>query len=318
MATRLVSVLLLCVQAADIWAETGNVESGKRVFDYYCYQCHGYSGDARTLAARFLDPPPRNFNAASLGQLSREQMLDAVARGRPGTAMVAFSNTISQSDISAVVDYVRDRLMQTKDYRRVYHSVQNGWPDHQRYQAAFPFALGEISLERNWDQMTANEQRGYRLYTTACITCHDTPNNNKASWDARAVSYPRRHYSPRLGVDAITSATPYARHDQLPLLADLNQQEQAGRDLYQLNCAFCHAADGTGKNWIGSFLEPHPRDLTQASAIAAMDHGTLRQRIRDGLPGTSMPAWRNVLSDSELDALIAYLYRAFTMTSEQR
>jgi cytochrome c oxidase cbb3-type subunit 3 len=296
------------------WAQTLSVDAGKRVFDYYCYQCHGYAGDAKTLAAQFLDPPPRNFNKTSLDQLSREQMVDAVAQGRVGTAMVAFSNTISTSDIKAVVDYIRDRLMQTEDSREVYHSAQNGWPNHQRYQAAFPFVLGESSLEKGRGQMTPTERRGYRLYTTACVTCHDAPGNRreKASWEARAVSYPRRHYTPRLGADAVTGATPLAKHDLLPEIADMSDLEKTGQSVYQINCAFCHAADGTGKNWIGSFLEPPPRDLTQTALVSAMDPAVLRQRIVEGLPGTSMPAWGQVLSESELEALIAYLKKAFS------
>jgi mono/diheme cytochrome c family protein len=33
----------------------------------------------------------------------------------------------------------------------------------------------------------------------------------------------------------------------------------------------------------------------------------LRERIRDGLEGTSMPAWRHVLNDAEVDAVAAYV-----------
>ena len=83
-----------------------------------------------------------------------------------------------------------------------------------------------------------------------------------------------------------------------------------GEQLFQANCAFCHGADGTGKNWIGQFMEPKARDLTAYSA-AQMPPARLKRVIREGLPGTSMPAWKSVLSDKEIKAIIAYISKAF-------
>ena len=76
-------------------------------------------------------------------------------------------------------------------------------------------------------------------------------------------------------------------------------------------CSNCHAADGTGNNWIGSFMQPHPRDLTQAENVADVSREQLRNVIISGLPGTSMPAWGNVLTATEINNLITYLKRAF-------
>ena len=78
-----------------------------------------------------------------------------------------------------------------------------------------------------------------------------------------------------------------------------------------LSCAACHAADGTGKNWIGTFLQPHPRDLTDSDFMTGMSVERLSHVIRDGLPGTSMPAWKSVLTDTQIDAVVRYIHRAF-------
>jgi cytochrome c oxidase cbb3-type subunit 3 len=112
-------------------------------------------------------------------------------------------------------------------------------------------------------------------------------------------------------LDAITSATPYHLHDKAPQLAGLSPAELRGEALFQKNCAFCHAADGTARNWIGSFLEPHPRDLTAPANMAAMTPERLAGVIRDGLPSTSMPAWKSVLSPADISSLVAYIGRAF-------
>ena len=84
--------------------------------------------------------------------------------------------------------------------------------------------------------------------------------------------------------------------------------------LYLENCEFCHAADGTGKNWIGSFLEPRPRDFTSSEFRLLQAPSALRELIKGGLEGTSMPAWRHVLSDDQIDDIIAYMDVAFGAT----
>ena len=147
----------------------------------------------------------------------------------------------------------------------------------------------------------------------SCITCHDRAKveDEGLVWDPRPVSYPRTGYSHRMAeADAVSSATPYSIHNQVPQVKGLTAQEKEGEALYQSKngCAFCHAADGTGKSWIGTFLEPHARDLTQL-------HGMTQQRleivIRDGLEGTTMPAWRDVLSKKQRTAVAAYVMRVF-------
>jgi cytochrome c oxidase cbb3-type subunit III len=100
-------------------------------------------------------------------------------------------------------------------------------------------------------------------------------------------------------------------HDKVPQLTGLSVLERQGETVFQKNCAFCHGADGTGRNWIGSFLEPHPRDLTAPAFMSGMTKERLAGVIREGLPNTSMPAWKSVLTEAQIKALIAYISRAF-------
>ena len=283
---------------------------GRKVYDFYCYQCHGYSGDARTLASTYLDPQPRNFAATDPETLTREHMVDAVTRGRAGTAMVSFASVISTDEIDAVVGYIRDSFMQNDSPHLIYHTLENGWDNHDRYAAAFPFASGEIPLDTPWEQLTARQQTGKTLFMQSCISCHDRAvvEDEGAIWELRALSYPRRHYSHRMDMDAISTASPYRMHDRPPDTSTLSDTQLRGAELFQQNCAFCHGADATGKNWIGSFLEPHARDLT-AEEITQQATERLAFVIRNGLEGTSMPAWKHVLSDDQIDDVINYLKR---------
>jgi len=100
-------------------------------------------------------------------------------------------------------------------------------------------------------------------------------------------------------------------------LTGLRPIEREGERLYQANCAFCHAADGTGRNWIGSFLEPHPANFTDPAQRARLSLARIVATAREGVPGSSMPAWKGVLSDREIAAVAAYIERAFLRPAAQ-
>ena len=333
------ALLALCLLLSACQQRPEPLELGRKLYNGYCYFCHGYSGDARTVAADYLNPKPADFTSEAAARLSRENMMRAVRNGKPGTAMKSFTHALSPAEIAAVTDFVRDEFVLKKAGNTRYHTRGNGWPDHERYRAAFPFARGEIALAAAPESLTPEQAAGRKLFMASCVSCHDGGAKHEAPvWEARAVSFP-------LNVDACASchaysaalhekappndathagkvkqedyaSGPYARHDVAPKLATANALERRGEALFQKNCAFCHAADGSGKNWIGTFMEPHPRDLTDPAFRRGATRERLARSIREGLPGTSMPAWKSALSETEIRALVAYAARAFGPYSE--
>jgi len=317
-------------------ATSAQIELGRKIYNFRCYYCHGYSGDARTLAATLVTPKPVDFTSISPDALGRERMLHSIQSGRPGTAMMSFSSVLQPREIAAVADFIRQEFMTAKRENTRYHTEANGWFNHERYAAAFPFTSGEIALDTPWEQLTPQQAEGKRLFMTTCVSCHDRArvNNPDVVWEPRPVSYPRNQYSPgdhappemtaskgaasKSSLDAMTSASPYLLHDRVPVLAGLSASERRGEQLFQQNCAFCHAADGTARNWIGSFMQPHPRDLTSPKAMSGMTRTRLRTVIHEGLPGTSMPAWKSVLSEQQVEDVIAYVGRAFHPLSPEK
>ncbi len=274
-----------------------------------------------------------------LTDLSREAMIQSVTDGREGSAMMSFVSVLNRAEIEAVVDYVRDVFIAGDGLNTRYHTLENGWDDHERYASAFPFALGDIALDRPLEQLSEVQREGRQLFITACVTCHDRSKVNDEGdlWNPRAVSYPRGGYSnkdvvnsdgveslsfERDGgadsekIDATSSATPFARHEIVPQVDGLTPQQQLGETIFQANCAFCHGATGTGRNWVGSFLQPPPRDLTDAEAMAGMSHQRLIKVISNGLSDTTMPAWGGVLAVDEIGAVAAYVMRVFVPSSD--
>ncbi len=256
------------------------IERGRKTYNFYCYYCHGYSGDSKTLASSFLTPKPRDFTAITSDRLGREEMISAVRNGKPGTAMSAFETVLKPKDIEAVVTFVRDEFMRNKAKNTWYHTPENGWENHERYAAAFPFAKGEIPLDTPDNKLNPEQLAGKKLFMESCISCHD-----------------RAHV---LKEGAVWSKT-----------TGLTGQERMGETLFQENCAFCHDRNGAGKNWIGAFLKPHPRDLRNDPVMDSMTKSRMRKTIRNGLPGSSMPAWRDVLTNEQIDAIISYVSKVF-------
>ena len=161
-----------------------NHELGRKIYNFRCYYCHGYSGDAKTLAATFLKPAPRNFKDSLPEDLPRKHMIEAITHGRAGTAMAAFTNVLSATEISVVADFILAEFTRAKAHNTRYHTEENGWRGHERYKIAFPFATGTIALDAASDTLSIEQSQGKRLFMNACISCHDRAkvNNEGAAW----------------------------------------------------------------------------------------------------------------------------------------
>jgi cytochrome c oxidase cbb3-type subunit 3 len=152
-------------------AQAADHEAGRRIYNFRCYFCHGYSGDARTLAASMLEPAPRDFTRAQ--GLDEARAAAAVRSGIPGSAMASFAGTLSPREIELVARFVVAEFVQARAANTRYHTAANGWPGHERYAAAFPFATGDIPLDRPDASLSGAERAGKQLFMGACISCHD-------------------------------------------------------------------------------------------------------------------------------------------------
>lgn len=292
---------------------------GRRVYNARCYFCHGYSGDARTVASTFLDPPPRNFSALAPADLPRDAMLAVVRDGRADTAMQGFAALMDEADVQAVVDYVREAFMRRKARPARYHSPANGWSGEPRSSLAAPFVSGALSPDVAWESLSDAERAGRRLFDSACVVCHARGDAGAAAppWRPEALSNDHAFEPQDAGEHADEySDPPFGLHDRAPALGSASDTLRRGEALYQANCAFCHAADGSGRNWIGAFLVPAPPDFNRP-VNAPPNAVELDAVVRHGVPRTSMPAWGPVLSDTDISAVVAYLAAVFPAFQQQ-
>ncbi len=99
---------------------------------------------------------------------------------------------------------------------------------------------------------------------------------------------------------------------------------EKGAKVYAARCTWCHGEEGDGAGAAAERLSPPPRDFTSAQyKIKATnfdydfpnDDDVFRM-IRDGMPGTAMPGWSDVLEEQEMWDLVA-LIKTFAGLEEE-
>ncbi|HJL14835.1 MAG TPA: c-type cytochrome [Sandaracinaceae bacterium LLY-WYZ-13_1] len=115
-------------------------ESGERLYRRYCALCHGRDGEGYAA-----DDAPALSNPQWLRTASDDFIEVAIAEGRPGTAMSAWSRRrggpLTDPQIDALVAYLRS------------------WQRHPRA------SVDEVPVE-------GNAQRGRPVYAEECARCH--------------------------------------------------------------------------------------------------------------------------------------------------
>lgn len=157
---------------------------GKRIYDSTCSVCHGDDGKGAVWGRSSLNPPPVNFTSADpFSTLTRERMFASVTHGRPGTAMMAFGSQLSDTQIEAVVDYIRATFMTDKTHpdtaapapqavtaSTVGMAVLHGMPADTH--APLPGGGSGSPGDALPQGLSGDSASGLGLYMANCTACH--------------------------------------------------------------------------------------------------------------------------------------------------
>jgi cytochrome c oxidase cbb3-type subunit I/II len=175
----------------------------------------------------------------------------------------------------------------------------------------------------------ANQERGRGVFQHNCSGCHGL--NADGNGTARPGLLPvpadlhKDHYSDAhlatILWDGVygSSMPPWRQLDKADLAAvdayvhsleaqaipisKSSQELDKASELYAANCVSCHGDDGGGNGPAAGALKPSPVNfhVRQPSAERAWNV------IEQGIPGSSMPAWKSRLSDNERRLLVKYV-----------
>lgn len=109
--------------------------------------------------------------------------------------------------------------------------------------------------------------------------------------------------------DAASTPAPVDMTAGLPngLKGDLKR----GSAFYLANCATCHGAHGDGAGPRAYFINPKPRNFTEATSRARFNRIALYAAVSEGRVGSEMPAWNKVASAQQIGDVAEYVFQTF-------
>ncbi len=159
-AALLLSLLVpALLSATALSAQDGSNPEGKRVYDKFCSQCHGDSGDGKGIATPYLKPEPRDFTSGKYkirqtptGYLPLDEDIKrSIQEGLPYSAMPAFPN-LSEAEVDAVTEYIK--------------AFSPDFEDPEAHAEPFPIPTPPAYTPES-------VERGKELYVqTGCGRCH--------------------------------------------------------------------------------------------------------------------------------------------------
>lgn len=177
------------------------------------------------------------------------------------------------------------------------------------------------------DPRSFQEGPGSHIARPYCLICHSAeyiymqPPHPHAQWEA-IVKKMKRAFGCAIPDEDIAPLVDYlVSQNDVQVMSPLSVQQKRspgpvvaqqagagdpdkGKRVFSMYCVNCHGVSGKGDGPIGQSLVPPAADLTLLGKRS--DHAIL-DTIRNGRPGTAMPSWKNDLSRSDLEDLVAFI-----------
>jgi mono/diheme cytochrome c family protein len=261
----------------ELLGEKAPRPTGEQSYIAYCSGCHGPAGEGRNygnLDVRF----PAIGHADFLDVASNEFVERTLQLGRPGRRMPALAGpggSIDDDEMNAIVEYMRTLARRPP----AFYAVQ--------------LAVSDAGL-------------GARLYRADCVTCHGGSGEGGplgpplATADSRVHDRLATYRATAYGVPG-TAMPGYSIYDARALRSLLDHMAnftraagsrerwvmgsgnaEAGRTLYDRNCAGCHGSGGEGATGPA---------LKNSGFLEAATPGYIAATIVRGRSGTTMPAF---------------------------
>ena len=265
-----------------------SVAEGAAIYIKNCVFCHGDNLDGDGPFASALNPPPANFtDPGTIAMLQEAFLFWRIAKGGPALPK-------ESTPWNSVMPAWEDRLSEEEIWKVIMFLYNYTGYQPRRWETRASLSGGESQRSpRSRGPVPAGT-----VLARPPVLPLDPP-----TWVP--------HYASSLRFTL--HASPFT-----PWLVSGAEAQQAGdagagRAVYEKRCAWCHGVEGKGDGPGAANLDPKPRDFTQgkykirttASGKAPTDADLFRT-ITDGMPGSSMPAWK-VLPEKARWNLVAYL-----------
>lgn len=281
-------------------------------FEKACWACHTIDGVSDGKKGPVLSDAGAKFTLKYLV----ESLVTPWANIATST-MPKFSWTSDTHSVEALAVYLKSQRLHK------FRSTEKGPVEHP-------------APKRTWqDDPTVSVERGREIFQGqaahgairgGCLNCHSYRDDQgllsggnqgpELTWVVRARSeeFIRQHLQdpvrdvPDTIMPRFDTLTPSETDSLLAFLGSLNFSSLAtdGAGLFKDHCSSCHGETRNGKGRIYRLLDPLPRTLASRPFVLTY-HERFKSYLQNGIPGTSMPAWGNVLSEQQIGQIIQYL-----------
>ena len=308
----------------DNFKGTPLVAKGRQLFfDKNCYGCHKIEG----LAAGTLGP-----ELSEVGKKFKPDYLwESIVEPRANSAtsfMPKFD--LNDEEVKALVVFLKSR-----------RGMNFSETSLDRYRAGLNQGKAESSASEGVAATTLKTEPGAGASLIAlgeklindrsCLACHKLGNRDGGiapelsfegllkdeTWTMKHFRDPRSRIS-----DSIMPSFSFPDTEFQAMTAYLMSLKTPpvlndSSGTYSTLCARCHGDLGNGKGLISVYLDPYPRDLTKAGFINSKTEERLMKSIREGVTGTSMPAWGRVLNDEQIRGVLDHIQKNYVKDSRR-
>ncbi|MCH8315431.1 MAG: cytochrome c [Planctomycetes bacterium] len=96
-------------------------------------------------------------------------------------------------------------------------------------------------------------------------------------------------------------------HYDAPFPEATEDDLKKGAELWSLLCLGCHGHNGTGRRTLSRMLPIQPGNLTDPERAAYFSGQAKLWIVAEGSPGTPMFGWKEVLTEEDIQAVVAHL-----------
>lgn len=290
------AVLSLGIAGPAISQDASDISEGRRIFNSYCFLCHGGNGIGEGILATKLEI---NDQVVDLTEERFETMSEAdiasliAGYDRGESMMPKWGEVLGEKEISQVAAYVKALGPEA--------SYQIGKNLYFRHCAACHGSNGkgggaiakQLEVTETIPDLSSDAFRTMsRENMVSAIEGHDRMDGNVPDFGAG--------FTPRALGDLAMYLVRYSPSGLGALGNAAN-----GQRIFDQNCIGCHGAQGKGDGVLAGLLDVAMVDLTSASQLELSDMQIIHTISRG--QGVFMPAWFGELNQYEIRDVAAYV-----------
>jgi mono/diheme cytochrome c family protein len=292
------------------FAGTPHVNRGRKLFyAMNCYGCHKIDGMSEGTLGPDLTEAGKKFKVDYLWESIVEPRANLATSFMPDFHL-------GESDVEALVIFLKSR-----------RGVNFAETSLDRYKAhvanvAVVIPPGGVPAASAGRGENAGEQL---LADRACTACHKLKDRDGGiapdlSYEGliRDDAWLMDHFrNPRSREpDSIMPAFRFPADDFDKLSAYLESLKTPpppadAAATYTALCARCHGEKGDGNGKVAWYIDPSPRDFTKPGFMASKPRARFVRSIEEGVGGTSMPPWKQILKDEQTGGVLDYVMQTF-------